>query len=130
VIFERRLDGVKALKQYNNVPLDGRPMKIQLVEDGQAAAAASRPSSGQTFSRGASARGAFNTRGRSSRGAFGRGSSIRGASARGTGGNRGAARGGLRGRGGRGGRGGKPKVLTKDQLDAQLDAYNSKMDLS
>lgn len=96
VIYTGRRAAVNALKQYNNVPLDGRPMKIQLVGEVQNTQSPStstvRPTRG-----------------------FGRG--------------RGAGRGRMRGFGrrGRGGRGGS-QIPTKDELDAQLDAYNAKMD--
>jgi len=116
VIYVRRTDAAKAMKQYNNVPLDGRAMSIQLV--GATDAVQSRrpnPPSGGGGDRGFSPRG-------NSRGGGGRGFS------RGRGG---GARGSRGGRGGRGGgRGGRSKTEapTLEELNAQLDAYNSKME--
>jgi len=116
VIYVRRTDAVKAMKQYNNVPLDGRAMSIQLVGATEAVPSR-RPASG------AGAGGAgFSPRG-NSRGGRGGGFS------RGRGGS-----GGARGRGGRGGRGGgrggrtQTKTPTLEELNAELDAYNSKME--
>lgn len=101
VVFERRTDAVRAMKQYNGVPLDGRPMNIQLVTSAVGAAALS-PASRLGY-----------------------------AATGGGGGGSQRPRGGFRGRGrGRGGRGGnvQRKVPTAEELDAELDAYVNKME--
>ncbi|ELT91463.1 hypothetical protein CAPTEDRAFT_161051 [Capitella teleta] len=108
IIFELRSDAVKAMKQYNNVPLDGRPMKIQLVSDG-----APPRSAAPIASRLSQPRGGARSAGRGQQGGRGRGSS--------------RGRGGGRGRGGAG-RGAKATPVSKEDLDAQLDAYNARME--
>ena len=46
MIFERRDDAVAALKRYNNLALDNKPMQITLVEDEGTAAGGRTLSSG------------------------------------------------------------------------------------
>ena len=129
VIFERRNDALKAMKTYNGVPLDGRPMNIQLAtsEVPQAGSRLGFPkpttNNTQRSPRKPIGGGKFNIiiinnyylitkmlliigfRGGRRQGGFSRG--------------RGGAGGG---RGG--GRGGPKKTeVTLDQLNAELDAY-------
>ena len=125
VEFESALAAVKAMKQYNNVPLDGQPMKIVLVGGPEAARPAMSGRIGP-----APPRDNYRPRGGVGGGyrppqrqSFGRGGGGGGA-----GRGRGGARGGGGGRGGGRGGAGKRSALSKEELDAQLDAYNSKME--
>merc|ERR1719334_551996 len=111
LVYARRGDAVKAIKQYNGVALDGRTMNLKL-EGAQVGGGAFRNTSPvKRLGRGAAGiRGNRGARG----GASGRGGQ------RGRGKGRGAGRGG---RGGRGGKAQKAKPKTAEELDAELDAY-------
>lgn len=130
VVFARRSDAFKALKRYNNVQLDGRPMKIEIVGSNPEIPLSARVNVvGGTNRRRtvvmapggpARGRGGATSRGSSQRG---RGGS-RMAPGRGRGGGRGWGRG--RGRGGRGSNRGADK--SADDLDKELDSYHSNAD--
>ncbi|KAK3039313.1 hypothetical protein RJ639_028713 [Escallonia herrerae] len=125
VLFARRSDAFQALKRYNNVQLDGKPMKIEIVGANSDVPVSARVNvvggvngrrtvvMTQGVGRG---RGAFAVNrvfGQVSRGG------MRGGRGRGRG------RGGGRGRGRGRGRGGKPEKLDKDKLDKDLDSYHA-----
>ncbi|CAG9773828.1 unnamed protein product [Ceutorhynchus assimilis] len=101
VIFERRNDAIKAMKQYNGVPLDGRAMNIQLAT-----------SEIPTPPRRVGGERRFNSP-RSPRGAKGPMRQNRGGS--------------MRGRRGAGNRNQNRKQPTAQELDAELDAYTKEM---
>ncbi|KAL2470388.1 THO complex subunit 4A [Abeliophyllum distichum] len=105
VVFSRRQDALAAVKRYNNVQLDGKPMKIELVGTNMNIPAAGLPS--------ASAFGDSNVAPRSARGrgsGFGR--------SRGSGRGRGFGRGRGRGRG-------PGEKISAEDLDADLEKYHS-----
>ncbi|XP_017891340.1 THO complex subunit 4 isoform X2 [Ceratina calcarata] len=102
VIFERRADAIKAMKQYNGVPLDGREMNIQ-VATSEIPVTSIR--GGPRLSGSSNYTQRPQTRFRGSRGT----GSVRG-----------------RGTGRRGGRGAARQVTktpTAEELDAELEAY-------
>ncbi|GMJ00788.1 hypothetical protein like AT5G59950 [Hibiscus trionum] len=103
VVFSRRTDALAAVKRYNNVQLDGKPMKIEIVGTNVSTPAAPL-----------AANGTFGNSNGAPRGGQGRGF--------------GRQRGGVGGRGfGRGrGRGkGRGEKVSAEDLDADLEKYHS-----
>ncbi|KAK4408582.1 THO complex subunitA [Sesamum angolense] len=103
VVFSRRQDALAAIKRYNNVQLDGKPMKIELVGTNVSTPGAVLPPAGAFADTSVALRS-----GGQGRGGFGR------------------PRGGGRGRGR--GRGREEKVSAED-LDADLEKFFLKVKL-
>ncbi|XP_046688345.1 THO complex subunit 4-like [Homalodisca vitripennis] len=102
LVFKRKADAVRAMKQYNRVPLDGRPMHIEVITSDVEVAMQQANRVSEGFTR------------RTSAGGFGHGVTGRGFRRNGRGEGRGD------------GRAAKNKVPTAAELDAELDAYISK----
>ncbi|CAD6269192.1 unnamed protein product [Miscanthus lutarioriparius] len=109
VVFSRRSDALAAVKRYNNVQLDGKPMKIEII--GTNIEAPPPPTAIFSFNLPA---GNFNLPFKSGPGRGGAGGWPQ-------------SRGGFGGRGGRGrGRGeGRGEKVSVEDLDADLDKYHA-----
>eukprot|EP00268_Persea_americana_P025037 TRINITY_DN243_c0_g2_i1.p1 TRINITY_DN243_c0_g2~~TRINITY_DN243_c0_g2_i1.p1 ORF type:complete len:268 (-),score=50.41 TRINITY_DN243_c0_g2_i1:1018-1821(-) len=127
VVFSRRADAAAAVKRYNNVQLDGKPMKIEIVGTNIATPAATPAATSQVLNgafgslNGVPAFGSLNG---VPRGGQGRGFSMgrpRGGGGSGSSG-AGSSRGGGRGRGRGRGRGDQ---ISAADLDAELEKYHS-----
>ncbi|XP_059647014.1 THO complex subunit 4A-like [Cornus florida] len=103
VVFSRRIDAEAAVKRYNNVQLDGKPMQIEIVGRNIAASATVPPATNVFYGNQTGAP-------RSNRGRVGAMGQFRGGSRGGS----------TRGRG----RGHGEKVSIED-LDAELDKYHT-----
>ncbi|KAK4779761.1 hypothetical protein SAY87_015867 [Trapa incisa] len=111
VVFSQRVDAIAAVKRYNNVQLDGKPMKIEIVGTNIVTpSAAPAPL----------VNGAFGSSNVAPRGGQGRGIGVTGRPRRGSNGGRGRKP----GRGGGRGRGRGEKISAED-LDADLEKYHS-----
>ncbi|KAI4334504.1 hypothetical protein L6164_019187 [Bauhinia variegata] len=107
VVFTRRADAVAAVKRYNNVQLDGKPMKIEIVGTNIATPSVAPAANGATgnpnlFPKSGQGRGGPIGR---QRGGGGRGRGIQ--------------------RGGRGRGRGRGEKLSAEDLDADLEKYNA-----
>ncbi|XP_075474576.1 THO complex subunit 4C-like isoform X1 [Primulina tabacum] len=128
VIFVRRSDAFQALKRYNNVQLDGKPMKVEIIgDDAEIPVSARLNIFGKAIGKrtvvmgpGTGRFGGGSRVDKNNRGPMGLGGSNFG-----HGGGRGGGRGRGRGRGSGVARGRKIEEKSADELDKELDHYHA-----